>query len=374
MSATKRLRVELGSRGYDILIGAGVLDEAGAAIAPFAPGKRAAIVSDENVMRLHGPRLLASLEKAGLSTTQIVMSPGEGAKSFAGLERVIDGLLEAELERKDLVIAFGGGVIGDLAGLAAGLLKRGLDFVQVPTTLLAQVDSSVGGKTAINAKAGKNLVGLFHQPRLVLADLSVLDTLPPRERLAGYAEIVKMGLIDDPDFFAWCEEHGSRLVRDKSDRANLAVAVAHAANAKARIVAADERETGARALLNLGHTFAHGIEAEAGMGGVLLHGEAVGCGIALAFGFSARLGLCSEAEHARVVRHLREAGFATRLGDLPGGPYHPERLLEAIRHDKKNEGGRLTFILARGVGKSFIAKDVDQRDVLAFLEEAAKAV
>jgi 3-dehydroquinate synthase len=282
---------------------------------------------------------------------------------------VIDGLLALNLERRDLVVAFGGGVVGDLAGLAAALLKRGLDFVQVPTTLLAQVDSSVGGKTAINAAAGKNLVGVFHQPRLVLADLDVLATLPERERRAGYAEIVKVGLIGDADFFGWCEANaGSVIVGGGA----LAEAVAVAVQAKAAIVAADEREAGARALLNLGHTFAHAIEAEAGMdSGAVLHGEAVGCGLALAFRFSERLGLCDAAEATRVETHLAQAGFATRLAALPGGPYDPHRMLAAIRQDKKNEGGGLTFVLARGIGRAFVAKDVDADAVRAFLTELA---
>jgi 3-dehydroquinate synthase len=367
MSGTKTVRVDLGARSYDVLIGAGLLEEAGARIAPFAPGRRAAVVVDETVARLHLPRLRASLEAAGVATHPVIVPAGEGSKSFAGLQRVIDALLALNLERRDLVVAFGGGVVGDLSGLAAALLKRGLDFVQVPTTLLAQVDSSVGGKTAINATAGKNLVGVFHQPRLVLADLDVLATLPERERRAGYAEIVKIGLIQDAPFFAWCEAHGGEVIA-ASRLDVVAEAVARAVQAKADIVAADEREAGVRALLNLGHTFAHAIEAEAGMdSGAVLHGEAVGCGMALAFRFSALLGLCAAADSARVDAHLAAAGFATRLARLPGGPYAPDRMVEAMRHDKKNEGGALTFILARGVGRAFVAKDVDVGALTDFL-------
>jgi 3-dehydroquinate synthase len=328
------------------------------------------VLTDEKVAQLHLPALRASLEAAGLAVHPVVLAPGEGAKSFAGLEQAIDAFLAAGLERRDLVIAFGGGVIGDLAGLAAALLKRGLDFVQIPTTLLAQVDSSVGGKTAINARAGKNLVGLFHQPRLVLADLDVLRTLPERERRAGYAEIVKIGLIQDSRFYEWCEAHGAAVIGLAQEDV-LAHAIETAVRAKAAIVAADEREAGVRALLNLGHTFAHAIEAEAGMdSGAVLHGEAVGCGMALAFRFSAQLGLAPEADALRVARHLRAAGFGVRLADLPG-TYPPARLIEHMRQDKKNEGGALTFILARGIGQAFVARDVDVAALGAFLADAA---
>lgn len=367
MSEERIVRVDLGARGYDVVIGSGLLGDAGRRIAPFAPGKRVAIVVDETVAALHLPVLQAGLRHADIESHAIVLPPGEGQKSFLGLELLTERLLGMGLERRDLVIAFGGGVIGDLAGLTAGLLKRGIDFVQIPTTLLAQVDSSVGGKTAINAAAGKNLVGLFHQPRLVLADQDVLATLPARERRAGYAEIVKVGLINDASFFGWCEAHGPAVVSGAEDVTAHAIAVA--VEAKARIVAADEREGGVRALLNLGHTFAHAIEAEAGMDGAVLHGEAVGCGLGLAFAFSHALGFCNAATVERVTAHLRATGFETDLGKLPGAPFTAERLVDAMMHDKKNEGGALTFILARGIGQAFVARDVDAGKVHAFLRE-----
>ena len=369
MIEPRTVRVDLGARGYDVVIGPGLLAQAGNRVAPFAPGRRVAIVVDETVAALHLPALRASLEAAGIAAHPVIVPAGETQKSFAGLQHVIDALLALNLERRDLVIAFGGGVIGDLGGLAAALLKRGLDFVQVPTTLLAQVDSSVGGKTAINAAAGKNLIGVFHQPRLVLADLDVLATLPERERRAGYAEIVKIGLINDAAFFDWCEQNGAAVIAQAGDAP--AYAIERAVRAKAAIVAADEREAGVRALLNLGHTFAHAIEAEAGMDGGVLHGEAVACGMALAFRFSAKLGLCAPADSARVDAHLKTAGFAAHLAHLPAGSYDADRMIEAMHHDKKNEGGRLTFILARGIGKAFVARDVDVGALADFLAERA---
>lgn len=362
----RAIPVALEGRSYDVLVGSGLLDAAGGLIAPFAPRRRCAIVTDETVAVLHLSRLQASLTAAGLSAPAIILPPGEGQKSWAGLERLSEQLLALELERRDIVIAFGGGVIGDLAGFCAGVLKRGVDFVQIPTTLLAQVDSSVGGKTAINASAGKNLIGLFHQPRLVLADRDVLVTLPARERLAGYAEIVKYGLIDDPAFFAWCEDHAGALLA--GDAAALAHAVETSVAAKARVVAADEREGGVRALLNLGHTFAHAFEAEIGFDDrVMLHGEAVGLGLGLAYRFSAAQGLCPPGDAARVSAHLDAAGFA-RPHTAPGGPFRADRLVAAMAHDKKVEDGRLTFILARAIGASFVAKDVSAAAVRAFLE------
>jgi 3-dehydroquinate synthase len=370
MSGERTVRVDLGARSYEVVIGSGLLADAGRRVAPFAPGRKAAVVVDETVAALHLPALLDGLKSGGIESHAIVLPAGEGQKSFLGLELLSDRLLALGLERRDLVIAFGGGVIGDLAGLTAGLLKRGLDFVQIPTTLLAQVDSSVGGKTAINATAGKNLVGLFHQPRLVLADQDVLATLPERERRAGYAEIVKIGLINDAPFFDWCEWEGARVIAGGEAGAfATAHAIEIAVDAKAKIVATDEREGGVRALLNLGHTFAHAIEAEAGMDGSILHGEAVGCGLGLAFGFSAQLGLCDAAVAERVAAHLRAVGFETELSRLPGAPFAAERLVDAIMHDKKNEGGALTFILARGIGEAFVARDVAPEHVHSFLRE-----
>jgi 3-dehydroquinate synthase len=357
--------VALGDRSYDVVIGPGLIGEAGRRIAPFAPGGRVAIVTDETVDRLHGAALRSAFEAAGLVYTQITLPPGEQTKSWAGLARVCEALLAWGIERRDLVVAFGGGVIGDLAGLAAGLVKRGVDFVQIPTTLLAQVDSSVGGKTAIDTDQGKNSVGLFHQPRLVLADVDALATLPVREVRAGYAEIVKYGLIDDPDFFDWCEANGAALVA--GDPARLAYAVRHSAAAKARVVAADEREGGRRALLNLGHTFGHALEAAIGYDDALLHGEAVAVGCALAFNFSAAAGLAPRTDAARVEAHLRAVGFETDLTRLPGAPFDPDRLIDLMMLDKKTEGGALTLILASGIGRSFVQKSASRDAVRAFL-------
>jgi 3-dehydroquinate synthase len=363
---SETVRVALDARSYDVMIGPGLLARAGALIAPFAPSKRVAVVTDEIVANLHLGALGSGLDAAGINWTPIVLPPGEQTKSYAGLERLCDALIDLELDRKDLVIAFGGGVIGDLAGFAAGIVKRGIDFVQIPTTLLAQVDSSVGGKTAIDTKAGKNLVGMFYQPRLVLADLDVLDTLPVRERLAGYAEIVKYGLIDSPEFFEWCEANGPKLRAGDHDA--MAYAVKKSVEAKARVVAADEREGGARALLNLGHTFAHAFETAAQFDNALLHGEAVGLGLNLAFKHSVKLGLAPGQDAVRVEKHLSLMGLPTSAATAPGGPYQTDALMKNMAHDKKNEGGKLTLILAKGIGKAFVQKDADPapvRDLLA---------
>ena len=357
--------VSLGDRTYPVRIGRGLLHTLGRAVRELG-ARRAAIVTDATVARAWLGPALASLEAAQIAAVAIEIPAGEASKSFPELERVCEALLAAGLERKDLVIALGGGVVGDLAGFAAGVLKRGLDFIQVPTTLLAQVDSSVGGKTAINSKAGKNLIGLFHQPRLVLADIDTLATLPARELRAGFAEVIKYGLIDDPAVFAWCERNAAQALA--GDPEALAYAVSASVRAKARVVAADERETGQRALLNLGHTFGHALEACAGYDGRLLHGEAVAAGMALAFRHSLRLGLCPPEEAARVEALLSACGYATRLRDVPGGPYEANLLLEAMDQDKKTEGGALTLILARGVGQAFIAKGADRGAVRATLE------
>lgn len=363
---TERIHVDLGARSYDVHVGHGLLARAGELIAPFAPGRRVFIVTDQHVARLHRPALVASLDAAGLKNWTVTLPPGEETKSFHGLELLCRHLLQAGIGRKDLVIAFGGGVIGDLAGLAAGLVKRGVDFVQIPTTLLSQVDSSVGGKTAIDTPEGKNFVGLIHQPRLVLADQSVLSTLPARELRCGYAEIVKVGLIGDADFFAWCEGNAARVLACEPEA--LAHPVRAAVAFKARIVEADEREEGARALLNLGHTFAHALEAHAGYDGALLHGEAVGAGMALAFAHAAGLGLCPAEDAARVCAHLTSAGFEIDLRKLPGAPYDPQRLFALMTEDKKAEAGALTLILARGIGQAFVKKNADAGGLLAFLE------
>ncbi|WP_245259032.1 3-dehydroquinate synthase [Salinarimonas rosea] len=358
------VRVALGDRSYDILIGRGVSAEAGARAA--ALGARAvALVTDDTVADLHGEAVRARLEEAGLRCEAITVPAGEGSKSYATLARVCDAILASRIERGDLVLALGGGVVGDLAGFAAAIVRRGVRFVQVPTTLLAQVDSSVGGKTGINSAHGKNLVGAFHQPSLVLADTALLDTLPARELRAGYAEVVKYGLIDDPDFFAWCEANGAAVLAGGPERER---AVAHSCRSKAAIVARDEREEGDRALLNLGHTFAHALERLARYDpAILVHGEAVAAGLALAFRFSADLGLCAPADAERVARHLAGSGLPTTLGGFAGLAPDPERLLDAMAQDKKVVAGQLTFILARGIGASFVAKGVDVAAVRTFL-------
>jgi 3-dehydroquinate synthase len=353
--------VALGDRSYDIRIEAGLLARAGDALAPFDNGRRRIIVTDAHVL----PHL-ATLQ-AGLGTSEaIVLPPGEGTKSWGQLEALLDRLLALGVERGDHVIALGGGVIGDLVGFATSILKRGCGFVQIPTTLLAQVDSSVGGKTAINTRAGKNLVGTFHQPAMVLIDPQVLDTLPARDLRAGYAEVVKYGLIDDFAFFEWCEANAAALLA--GDPAARAHAIAHSVAAKARIVAADERETsGMRALLNLGHTFGHALEAEAGFSDRLLHGEGVAAGMALAFGFSAARGICPGQDAERVAAHLAAVGLPDGL-KAAGITASGARLVEHMLHDKKMSAGTLPFLLARGIGRTYLDRNVDLGEVAAFLD------
>ncbi len=360
------VEVALGERAYDIFIGRGLTASLGARIAALKPGAKAAIVSDATVGGLHISRIGAALENAGIATTSIVVAAGEGAKSFSVFERVCDGLLEAKIERGDVVVALGGGVIGDLAGFAAAVVRRGIDYVQTPTTLLAQVDSSVGGKTAINSRLGKNLIGVFHQPILVVADTALLDTLRPREFRAGYAEVAKYGLLGDAAFFAWLEANAEDIFAGGPGREH---AIATSCRMKADIVARDEREAGERALLNLGHTFGHALEAFAGFSDRLLHGEAVALGMTLAFQFSARLGLLPQTVAERVARHLQQVGLPTRLSDMPGGGPDADRLMELMAQDKKVRRGRLTFILARGIGQAFIAPDIDAAAIRAFLVE-----
>ena len=364
---TETVRVALGDRAYDIQIGEGLLDFAGEALAEVLPRPRTLVVTDENVARLHLPALLESLETFDIEAGTLVLPAGEATKSFARLQEVTDAILAAELERSDLIVAFGGGVIGDLAGFAAAVTRRGMGFVQIPTTLLAQVDSSVGGKTGINCQYGKNLIGAFHQPALVLADTAVLDTLPRRELLAGYAEVVKYGLLGDADFFGWLEENGMALL--DGDMEARQKAVAHCCRMKADVVAADEREAGRRALLNLGHTFGHALEAALGYDGTLLHGEAVAIGMAQAFRFSERLGLCPSGEADRVAAHLLAAGLPVDVRAIHNRLPGPEELVAIMRQDKKAKGGRLVFILARGIGEAFIAEDIDAGAVAEFLRE-----
>ena len=366
-AAPTSLRVDLGERSYDILIGARLLARAGQEIAARLPGIRAAIVTDDTVAGLHLAALRESLTRAGIEHVAVTVPPGEGSKSFATLETVVDAILGARLERNDAVIALGGGVVGDLAGFAAGIARRGMPLVQIPTTLLAQVDSSVGGKTGVNTPRGKNLVGVFHQPRLVLADTAVLDSLPARQFRAGYAEIAKIGLIGDAEFFAWLEQNWRAVFAGGADRAR---AIATACKAKAALVMADERETGDRALLNLGHTFAHALEAATGYSSRLVHGEAVALGMVLAFEFSARRGLCPIEDARRVAAHFAAVGLMTKLKEIPGDLPNARALLELIAQDKKVARGQLTFILARGPGAAFVARDVPAEMVKRFLEGA----
>ncbi|MBZ9961206.1 3-dehydroquinate synthase [Mesorhizobium sp. B2-4-2] len=369
MSAAAAVAVEvgLGERAYDILIGPGLLSHAGAEMSRRLPGRRAAVVTDENVAAAHLDTLKAGLLESGIEPAVITLPPGEKTKSFAHLEEVVDGVLAAKLERGDVVIALGGGVIGDLAGFAAGIVRRGMNFVQIPTSLLAQVDSSVGGKTGINSARGKNLVGVFHQPKLVLADTGVLDTLPIREFRAGYAELAKYGLIDRPEFFAWLEKNWASVFAGGPERVE---AIAEACRAKADVVARDEFETGDRALLNLGHTFGHALEAATRYDGArLVHGEGVAIGMALAHRFSSRLNLASPDDAARVEAHLNTVGLPWRMADIPGELPDADALLGFITQDKKVSRGALTFILTRGIGEAFIAKDVPASEVLSFLRE-----
>ncbi|MET3601435.1 3-dehydroquinate synthase [Martelella mangrovi] len=361
------VRVDLGERSYDILIGSGLLQSAGGETLARLDCRKAAIITDTNVAPLYLDTLTESLQTDGIETFSLTLAAGEKTKSFENLQTAVDFILDARIERSDAVIALGGGVIGDLAGFAASVVRRGVHFVQVPTSLLAQVDSSVGGKTGINTRQGKNLVGAFHQPHLVLADTDTLDTLSPREFAAGYAEVVKYGLIDQPDFFHWLEKNRKSIFSGGTDRAE---AIARSCEAKAAVVAADEHENGARALLNLGHTFGHALERATGYDSArLVHGEGVAIGMVLAHEFSARMNLASPDDAHRVAAHLRDAGLPTTLGDIDGSLPSPDILMDAIGQDKKVKGGKLTFILTHGIGKSFIADDVPSSEVLAFLTE-----
>ena len=358
--------VSLAGRSYEIVIGRDLIAQAGERIAAIAPGARTTIVTDRNVAAHHLAALEASLAGADIDHSSIVLAPGEATKNWNTLGEVVDSLIAARLERGDIVIAFGGGVMGDLVGFAAAIVRRGMRYVQIPTSLLAQVDSSVGGKTAVNSRHGKNLIGAFHQPALVLADTAILDTLSDREFRAGYAEVVKYGLIDRPDFFEWLEGGAWRGIFTGGPEREKAVEICCAA--KAAVVARDETETGDRALLNLGHTFGHALEAVTGYESArLVHGEGVAIGMALAHRFSQRLGLCTGQDAQRVARHLEAVGLPTTLARVPGGVKSVEALMKAIRQDKKVSRGRLTFILSRGLGQSFIARDIAEAEVEAFL-------
>ncbi len=366
-SAERKVHVPLGDRAYDILIGPGVISRAGAEIASRLKGRKAAIITDEHVAPLYLDALVKSLEGSGIASTQLVLPAGEKTKSFEHLMAVCDRVLEARVERNDCVIALGGGVIGDLAGFAAGIVRRGVRFVQVPTSLLSQVDSSVGGKTGINSRHGKNLIGVFHQPDLVLADTDVLNSLSTREFRAGYAEVAKYGLIDKPDFFAWLEANWKAVFAGGAARIE---AIATSCQAKSDVVVADERENGPRALLNLGHTFGHALEAATAYDSArLVHGEGVSIGMVLAHEFSARMNLASPDDAKRVERHLKEVGLPTRMSDIPGALPPAEKLLDAMAQDKKVKNGKFTFILTHGIGQSFIADDVPASEVMSFLKE-----
>lgn len=361
----KNVHVDLGDRAYDVVIGRGLIDEAGTRIETLFGKRRLAIVTDANVAGLHLQRLKTALGQEAAEA--LILPAGESTKSWDQLGHTVEWLLSRRIERNDLVIACGGGVIGDLVGFAASILRRGVRFVQIPTTLLAQVDSSVGGKTGINSPQGKNLIGAFHQPSLVLADIDVLDTLDTRDFRAGYGEVAKYGLLGDGKFFEWLEENGPRLARDPALRAE---AVSHSVGMKAGIVQRDETEQGERALLNLGHTFGHALEAATGYSSRLLHGEGVAIGCTLAFDLSARMGLCSQEAPSRVEAHLKNMGLPTRIADLPGDLPDDEALIRLMGQDKKVLDGRLRFVLARDIGQAFLSDDVQADDLRAVLAQS----
>ncbi len=361
------VKVALPGRDYRIEIGSGLLGEAGAEIAPLLRRKKVFIVTDETVSDLHLGDLRAGLAAEGIVDVVLVLPPGESSKCWGMLERVVEWLIAERAERDDILVAFGGGVIGDLAGFAAAVVRRGIDFVQVPTSLLAQVDSSVGGKTGINSPLGKNLVGAFHQPKLVLADTDVLGTLSDREFRSGYGEVVKYGLLGDAKFFEWLEGVGPSLAHNP---AALIRAVRRSCEMKAEIVARDEKEHGDRALLNLGHTFGHALEAATGYSERLLHGEGVAVGLALAFEISQRLGLCAQEAPSRVRAHLDAMGMMKDLADIPGELPDADSLIALMAQDKKVQAGAITFILAHGIGEAFVARDVEMSVVRAVLGDA----
>lgn len=373
-SAPIKVELALGERAYDIVIGRDVLPSLGARIQALRPGVRTAIITDRTVASHWLAATEASLAEAGIATSHFIVEDGEGSKSYAGLEKVSEALVAARIERNDLVIALGGGVVGDLAGFAAAILRRGVDFVQVPTSLLAQVDSSVGGKTGINSPHGKNLIGAFHQPLLVVADTAVLDTLSPRQFRSGYAEVAKYGVLGDEAFFAWLEANHAEIVRGGAAREH---AIATSCRAKAGVVARDERENGERALLNLGHTFGHALEAATGFSDRLFHGEGVAVGMVLAAQLSAQLGMIADSDAARVQRHLAEFGLPTRLQDIAGftqeGLADADALMVLMAQDKKVKRGKLTFILLEAIGQAVIAPDVEPAVVRNFLQDKLSA-
>lgn len=368
---TKTIRVPLGERSYDVRVGDGLIERAAAEIGPLLHRPRVAILTDETVAAAHLEGLTRALTKGGIEVSALALPAGEATKSWTHLEQSVEWLLSEKIERRDVMIALGGGVIGDLGGFAAAILRRGIRFVQVPTSLLAQVDSSVGGKTAINSKAGKNLIGAFHQPSLVLADIGVLDTLASRDFLAGYGEVVKYGMLGDAAFFEWLEVNGPALA--EGDREKRAYAVRRSVEMKAEIVARDETEQGDRALLNLGHTFCHALEAATGYSDRLLHGEGVAIGCALAFEMSARMGLCSQEDPSRVRQHLKAMGMKTDLADIPGDLPDADGIITLMAQDKKVIAGALRMILARGIGAAFVTSDIDLDVLRAVLADALSA-
>ncbi len=366
-SALTQLEVSLGERSYPILIGGGLLQQAGTHIAQTLPGARCVVICDETVATIHLKTLEDSLGAVGVGFDTLLVPAGEKTKCFSQFERLCDEVLSLRLERGDAVVALGGGVVGDLSGFVSGVVRRGMQFVQIPTTLLAQVDSSVGGKTGINSRHGKNLLGVFHQPTLVLADTDALDTLPQRDFRAGYAEVAKYGLINDEPFFKWLENNWEDVFKGGEARIH---AVAHSCRAKAAVVAADERESGNRALLNLGHTFGHALEgAVAYEGSRLVHGEGVSIGMTLAYEFSAQLGLCAIEDAERVEAHLEKVGLPTQIKQVPGQLPPLETFMDLIAQDKKVTRGQLTFILARGIGQSFIDKTIEPETLASYLKE-----
>jgi 3-dehydroquinate synthase len=371
VTATSTVPIALGDRSYDIVVGKGALAASGPALRKTVRRDPAVIITDENVARHHLATLEKALDGVGVRHTRIVLPPGEETKSFRHLEGLLNAILDQRPERRSCLVALGGGVIGDLVGLAASLVLRGIDYIQIPTTLLAQVDSSVGGKTAIDTAHGKNLVGAFYQPRLVIADTGVLDTLDRRQLLAGYAEVVKYGLIGDRAFFEWLEANGAKVIAGDADARRHIVVTS--CEAKAAVVAADEREDSMRALLNLGHTFGHALETETGFGASLLHGEAVAVGMVLAFELSAARGYCPQADVARVRRHFEKIGLPTSLRDVARVRWNAGSLVHHMHQDKKVRDGRLTFVLTRGIGRAFVERDVDAEDVERLLEREIAA-
>ena len=369
--APASMTVELGPRSYDILVGDGLLADAGPLARPVLAEPRVIVVTDANVAGRWLETVEMSLDDAGIAHDSIVLEAGEQTKDFAHFEQLTGRLLDAHAERTTTLMALGGGVIGDITGFAAAVTLRGMDYIQLPTTLLAQVDSAVGGKTAINVRHGKNLVGAFHQPRLVLADTATLDTLPKRELRAGYAEVVKYGVLGDAKFFAWLEKNGLGVIDGDADARRHAVLTS--CRAKATIVAADEREHGQRALLNLGHTFGHAIEAISGYGDALHHGEAVAIGMVMACDLSVRLGLCPPADADRVRRHLQAAGLPVGLAGINRKDWSADALIARMTQDKKVRAGTLTFVLVRGIGKAFVTRDVALADVRQVLDEELKS-